>query len=48
MLGALEGAELDDQQAEAVGLLGVVAGQDVEAGEQAGTWKIARKVAPIG
>ena len=46
MLGALEGAELDDQQAEAVGLLGVVAGQDVEPGEQAGTWKIARKVAP--
>jgi hypothetical protein len=35
VLGALEGAELDDQQAEAVGLLGVVAGQDVEAGEQA-------------
>ena len=46
VLGALEGAELDDQQAEAVGLLGVVAGQDVEPGEQAGTWKIARKVAP--
>jgi hypothetical protein len=47
VLGALEGAELDDdQQAEAVGLLGVIAGQDVEPGEQPGTWRIARKVAP--
>jgi IS5 family transposase len=46
VLGALEGAQLDQQQAEAVGLLGVVAGQDVEPGEQPGTWKIARKVAP--
>jgi IS5 family transposase len=46
VLGALEGAELDDQQAEAVGLLGVVAGQDVEPGGQPGTFRIARKVAP--
>jgi hypothetical protein len=46
VLGALEGAQLDAQQAEAVGLLGVIAGQDVEPGEQPGTFKIARKVAP--
>jgi hypothetical protein len=45
-LGALEGAQLDQQQAEAVGLLGVIAGQDVEPGEQPGTWRIASKVAP--
>jgi hypothetical protein len=42
----LEGAQLDQQQAEAVGLLGVIAGQDVEPGEQPGTFKIASKVAP--
>ena len=36
VLGALEGAQLDGQQAEAVGLLGVIAGQDIEPGEQAG------------
>jgi IS5 family transposase len=46
VLGALEGAQLDEQQAEAVGLLGVIAGQDVEPGEQPGTFKIASKVAP--
>jgi IS5 family transposase len=46
VLAALAGAELDDQQAEAVGLLGVVAGQDVEPGGQPGTWRIASKVAP--
>jgi len=45
VLGALEGAELDADQAEAVGLLGVVAGQDVEPGEREGTFKVARKVA---
>jgi Transposase domain (DUF772) len=46
VLGAVKDAELDDQQAQAVGLLGIIAGQDVEPGEQAGTWRIARKVAP--
>jgi transposase len=45
VLAAVEGAELDADQAEAVGLLGLVAGQDVEPGEQAGTFRIARKVA---
>jgi hypothetical protein len=37
---------LADEQAEAVGLLALVAGQDVEPGEQEGTWRIARTVAP--
>jgi IS5 family transposase len=46
VLAELEGAELDGEQAEAVGLLGVVAGQDVEPGEQPGSFRIARKVAP--
>jgi IS5 family transposase len=46
VLGALKDAELDATQAEAVGLLGVVAGQDVEPGERPGSFRIARKVAP--
>jgi hypothetical protein len=46
VLGALEDAELDATQAEAVGLLGVVAGQDVEPGQREATFRIARKVAP--
>jgi hypothetical protein len=37
--------ELDDEQAEAVALLALVAGQDVEPGQRPGTWRIARKVA---
>jgi hypothetical protein len=45
VLDAVGGAELDDEQAEAVGLLGLVAGQDVEPGSQAGTFRVARKVA---
>jgi IS5 family transposase len=45
VLAAVRGADLDAAQAEAVGLLGLVAGQDVEPGEQAGTFRIARKVA---
>jgi IS5 family transposase len=44
VLAAVEEAELDADQAEAVGLLGLVAGQDVEAGEAEGSWRIARKV----
>jgi hypothetical protein len=36
----------DAEQAEAVGLLGVVAGQDVEPDQQPGSYRIARKVAP--
>jgi Transposase DDE domain len=44
VLGVVQGAELDATQAEAVGLLGLVAGQDVEPGEVEGSWRIARKV----
>jgi IS5 family transposase len=45
VLEAVRGADLDATQAEAVGLLGLVAGQDVEPGERPGTFRIARKVA---
>jgi IS5 family transposase len=41
-----EGVELTAEQQEAVGLLALVAGQDVEPGEIEGTWRIARRVAP--
>jgi len=45
LLAALE-VEIDDAQAtSALGLLALVAGQDVEQGDD-GTWRIARKVAP--
>jgi IS5 family transposase len=37
---------LADDQADAVGLLALVAGQDVEPGDGEGTWRIARRVAP--
>ena len=42
----LDGVELDDEQADAVGLLALVAGQDVEPGDDDGTWRIAQRVAP--
>jgi Transposase DDE domain/Transposase domain (DUF772) len=45
VLAAVADAELDDQQAEAVALLALVAGQDVEPGDRPGTWRIARRVA---
>jgi hypothetical protein len=45
VLAAVQGADLDATQAEAVGLGGLVAGQDVEPGETEGTFRIARKVA---
>jgi IS5 family transposase len=41
-----EGLELSDKQADAVALLALVAGQDVEPGEGPGRWRIARRVAP--
>jgi IS5 family transposase len=41
ILTALEGVALDAAQAEAVGLLALVAGQDVEPGDGEGTWRIA-------
>ena len=46
ILAALAGVELDDVQAEAVGLLALVAGQDVEPGDSDGTWRIARETRP--
>jgi IS5 family transposase len=45
ILTAVEGIALDDDQQRLVGLLALVAGQDVEQGEQPGTWRIARDVA---
>jgi Transposase DDE domain/Transposase domain (DUF772) len=49
VLGALDGAELDGTAAEAVALLALIAGQDVEPAEGSdgtdGRWRIARKVA---
>jgi len=46
LMEALEDAPLTDGQRDAVGLLALVAGQDVEPGETPGTWRIAEKVAP--
>ena len=46
VLAALEGKELAGDQADAVGLLALVAGQDVEPSDEEGTWRIARRVAP--
>jgi IS5 family transposase len=45
IIAALEGVELSSAQADAVGLLALVAGQDVEPGEVEGTWRIAQRVA---
>jgi hypothetical protein len=45
LLAAVADADLDAEQAEAVALLALVAGQDVEPGERPGTWRIARRVA---
>lgn len=45
-LGAAEDLDLDEAQADAVALLALVAGQDVEPGEGPGRWRIARGTAP--
>ena len=45
ILAAVEDVTLDDEQQRLVGLLALVAGQDVEEGEQPGSWRIARNVA---
>src|SRR4029077_13631819 len=45
-LDAAAGLELDQAQSEAVGLLALVAGQDVEPGEDEGTWRIMRGTRP--
>jgi IS5 family transposase len=44
VLDHLEGVALDDRQSELVGLLALIAGQDVEPGDTEGTWRIERKV----
>jgi IS5 family transposase len=46
LIGALEGGALTAEQADAVGLLALIAGQDVEPGDAEGTWRIAERVAP--
>ena len=46
VIAALDGVSLTDEQADAVGLLALVAGQDVEPGDEDGTWRIARSTAP--
>jgi hypothetical protein len=44
-LAAVADMELEAEQAEAVALLALVAGQDVEPGQRPGSWRIARRVA---
>jgi hypothetical protein len=45
VLAAVAEVELEAEPAEAVALLALVAGQDVEADQRPGTWRIARRVA---
>ena len=45
LLDAVDGVALDDEQQQLVGLLALVAGQDVEPGDEEGTWRIERGVA---
>jgi IS5 family transposase len=46
VLDAVEGLDLVGEGADAVGLLALVAGQDVEPGDEESTWRIARRTAP--
>ena len=46
ILAALEDVTLVGEDADALGLLALVAGQDVEPGDGEGTWRIAQRVAP--
>ena len=46
LIEATESSELTASQQDAVGLLALVAGQDVEPANEEGTWRIARAVAP--
>jgi IS5 family transposase len=46
IIDAVDEVELSAEQADAVGLLALVAGQDVEPGDEDGTWRIAQRVAP--
>ena len=45
VLAAVSELDLDDEQQRLVGLLALVAGQDVEEGDTPGSWRIARNVA---
>ena len=45
LIGAAEDLDLDEAQADAVGLLALVAGQDVEPAKGPGRWRIARRTA---
>ena len=46
LVWAAEDLDLSDAQADAVALLALVAGQDVEPGDGPGRWRIARRTAP--
>jgi len=46
IIAAAEDLSLSAEQADALGLLALVAGQDVEFGDEEGTWRIAQRVAP--
>jgi IS5 family transposase len=46
LVWAAEDLDLTDEQADAVALLALVAGQDVEPGEGPGQWRIAQRTAP--
>lgn len=46
VLALVERLELTGEAVDAVGLLALVAGQDVEPGEEEGSWRIARQTAP--
>jgi IS5 family transposase len=46
LVWAAENLELDEAQADAVALLALVAGQDVEPGDGPGRWRIAQRTAP--
>jgi IS5 family transposase len=46
LVWAAEDLDLDEAQADAVALLALVAGQDVEPGDRPGRWRIARRTAP--
>jgi IS5 family transposase len=46
LLDTIDPTALNTEQADALGLLGLVAGQDVEPGDDDGQWRIARGTAP--
>jgi IS5 family transposase len=46
LVWATDDLDLDEAQADAVALLALVAGQDVEAGDGPGKWRIAKRTAP--